>query len=110
MLRALALVLILSAAPALGQVESRIADCRLTVAGQDHILGPCTFSPQDAEGSFQIAALGEGSFFAYVFVTGPDTGVGYWNGGIGGHAHFDLGVLTRIDTCWQNDAATVCAR
>jgi hypothetical protein len=107
-LLAAALALVCIALPALAQ-SGRPADCLLFIDGREYIRGPCTFSPIDTDGSFQIMSL-NGRTFAQVLISRPGFGDGYWNGGeYGNHAHDPLGPLRRDEACWSNDRASVCA-
>jgi hypothetical protein len=87
----------------------RRAECLLVVDGAELIRGTCTFTPLDTDGSFTVAGL-NGRYFAYVLIGDPGQASGYWNGTpYAGHAHDPLGDLQRIDACWVNDRASVCA-
>ncbi|MBX3598410.1 MAG: hypothetical protein KF874_12645 [Rhizobiaceae bacterium] len=91
------------------EAQGRRAECLLFIDGRDVIRGTCMFSPIGRDGSFQIMSL-NGSSFAQVQVERPGVAQGYWNGGAyQGHAHDNLGTLTRKEACWSNDSASVCA-
>lgn len=89
--------------------KGRPARCLLVVKGAEIIRGTCLFTPIDADGSFQIAAM-NGKFFAQMLVDQPGIGSGYWNETpFSGHAHSPLGTLRREDACWVNEEASICA-
>jgi len=84
------------------------ARCLLHVDGRQIVNGPCTFTPIDDSGSFQILQSAP-RYFAYVIVDG-NMAHGYWNGTPkADHAHDPLGDLKKRGACWSNQRACVCA-
>jgi len=90
--------------PAISYAET----CILTIQEEVQFEGPCDFEfTTDNDGSFAVDD-GNKPLFAMLFVTGKDTGIGYWNE-YETRAHSSLGELRRVGGCWTSDFATLCA-
>lgn len=85
--------------------QSSSDTCLLVVDGKSYMIAPCkkivdrhviTFGGNDTNPSKY-----------FVYITSDE---GFWNGpdGLGNHAHYPLGKLTKAGNCYQNDRAKVC--
>ncbi|RVH97624.1 DUF3768 domain-containing protein [Sinorhizobium meliloti] len=90
-------------------VRKLARSCLLQVNGKRVIEGPCSWEPYGSDGTdFQMTANG---FFALLFIAGTDNAIGYWNETANsGHAHAELGQLSKSGGCWVNDNVRMCVR
>lgn len=90
-------------------VSELARSCLLQVNGKKVIDGPCSWEPYGSGTTdYQMTAHG---FFALLFIEGADTARGYWNETANsGHAHADLGNLSKSGNCWTNENVRMCVR
>ncbi len=94
----------------IAESHGRAAKCLLEVNKVHYLGGICSFTVIDDRGSFRIKDLQDLGLVVQVISTDKDEGAASWNGPIGGNIPAqDLGKVYRVQACWQNDSATICA-
>ncbi|MDW9957977.1 hypothetical protein GOB20_09075 [Sinorhizobium meliloti] len=90
-------------------VSKPARSCLLQVNGKKVIDGPCFWEPYGSGTTdFLISANG---YFAILMMEDVDTAIGYWNETANsGHAHAELGKLSRNGDCWANENVRMCPR
>lgn len=83
--------------------------CLLQVNGKEVIDGPCSWGPYGSGTTdFVMSANG---YFAILMMEDADNAIGYWNETANsGHAHAELGKLSRSGNCWVNGNVRMCPR
>ncbi|MDB5225020.1 MAG: hypothetical protein JWO43_642, partial [Candidatus Adlerbacteria bacterium] len=89
---------------------SQTDTCMLTVDNQNYPISPCN-ETRNLGGKIQSIDFGATGSKYYVYLSAGSDGVwgGYWNGPqAASHANDNLGTLTKVGNCYQNDRVKLC--
>ena len=97
---------------AAGDRVGRAQKCRLVVGDKELISGGCPVA-FDEVGGDDVGNNGVGGeilpFWARVISDDGKTGVAYYNGEAGStHAHYDLGPVSKVGSCWRGANVEIC--
>lgn len=89
--------------------KKTVQSCLLEVDGKKVIDGACKWGPYSGDGASLV--MEANGYFAIVYRESERKAYGYWNGGQNaGHAHTNLGELTKSKYCWHNSRVEMCFR
>ena len=95
-----------------GDRVGRAQKCRLVVGDKELISGGCPVAVHEVGGD-DIGNNGVGGeslpFWARIISDDGKTGVAYYNGEAGStHAHYDLGPVSKVGSCWRGANVEIC--